>query len=64
MDTTAIIEQLEEEKERLEAAITALSGAGPNHRRKGRRRMSPAARERIAAAQRKRWKAFKKAQKA
>jgi hypothetical protein len=63
MDTTAIIEQLEEERERLETAIAALTGVGPNHRRKGRRKTSAAARERIAAAQRRRWKAFKKAQK-
>jgi hypothetical protein len=35
MDTTAIIEQLEEEKERLGAAIAALTGAGPNHRLQG-----------------------------
>jgi hypothetical protein len=64
MDTASIIGQLEEEKERLEAAITALSGAGTNHRRKGRRKMSAAARERIAAAQRRRWRAFKKGRKA
>jgi hypothetical protein len=63
MDTAAIIAQLEEEKERLDAAIAALNAAGPKNRRSGRRTMSEAARKRIGAAQRKRWKAFKKAQK-
>jgi hypothetical protein len=64
MNTQQIIEHLEKHKKRLEIAIAALDGAGPNHRGKGRRKMSTAARERIAAAQRRRWKAFKKGQKA
>jgi hypothetical protein len=64
MNTEQIIEHLEEQKKRLEIAIAALDGHRPKIRRRGRRKMSAAAKERIAAAQRRRWKAFKKAQKA
>jgi hypothetical protein len=59
MDTNAIIEEIDAEIRRLEQAKTLLNGAGPaNHIRPakpGKRTMSTEAREKIAAAQRRRW---------
>ena len=60
---TAVLKQLTEERDRLEAAIKAIEGISKNGgglrgatgKRVGRRRMSAAGRARIAAAQRKRW---------
>jgi len=53
-DLGAVLAQLKSERDKLNRAIDALSGVGKSggsHRRK----LSAAARERIAAAQRKRW---------
>lgn len=75
MNITQIVEQLRAERSRLDAAIQALEGAGTSRRGRGRpprsankpvggaprrkRRMSAAARKRIAEAMRKRWAAVK-----
>jgi len=55
-DLGAIVAQLKKERDKLDRAIAALSGVGRNG---GRRKLSAAARERIAAAQRARWAKFK-----
>ena len=61
-DLGAVLAQLKAEREKLNRAIEALSGAGKSSG--GRTRtLSAAARERIAAAQRKRWAKFKKKKK-
>jgi len=62
-DFRAILKQLEQERDRLDAAIKAIGGissdgigsARTTSGRRGRRRMSAAGRARIAAAQRARW---------
>jgi len=56
VNADAIVVELEAERDRLSAAIQALRGKRPG-RRPGasRRRMSPAARAKISAAQKKRW---------
>ena len=75
MNITQIVEQLRAERSRLDAAIQALEGTGTSRRGRGRppgnanklaggapsrrRRMSAAARKRIAEAMRKRWAAVK-----
>lgn len=52
----AVLAQLENEREKLDRAIEALSSfAGKSGGSGGRRKLSAAARERIAAAQRARW---------
>ena len=51
----SIIEALETERERIDAAITALRGDSTNGRRSGKRHMSIEARRRIGEATRKRW---------
>jgi hypothetical protein len=57
---SAVVEQLKKERNRLDHAIEALSGITGKAGGAGRRRtLSPAARERIAAAQRARWAKFK-----
>lgn len=56
-DLSAVVAQLKKERDKLDRAIAALSGIGGGGR--GPRRLSAAARERIAAAQRKRWAKFK-----
>jgi hypothetical protein len=56
-DLGAVVAQLKKERDKLDRAIAALSGVGGSGR--GRRKLSAAARERIAAAQRKRWAKFK-----
>lgn len=63
MDLSLIIEQLKEERDRLNEAIAALQGAsrpavakqGGALGRRGRRRLSAEARRRISAAQKARW---------
>jgi exonuclease VII small subunit len=69
MDTQQIISELEAERDRLEQAISALRGsmrarrgAGPG--RRGRRRLSTAAKRRISEMMKKRWAERKKAMKA
>ena len=61
MEITIVVRQLKQERdraaktvERLDAALAALNG-GSQGRRRGRGRLSAAARARIAAAQRARW---------
>jgi hypothetical protein len=49
-----VLEQLKRERDNLDRAIAALSGIAVGSRR-GKRQLSTAARERIAAAQRARW---------
>ena len=60
-DLGAVLEQLRVERANLDRAIDVLSGlvdkAGKS--RRGKRRLSAAARERIAAAQRARWAKFR-----
>jgi hypothetical protein len=64
MDTAAIIDALEAERDRLDSAIAALKGSGHNPRRPTgndrKRRLSAAARKRISEAQKKRWAERKK----
>jgi hypothetical protein len=70
MDIQSIVAQLRQEASRIEHAITALTGLGPQPAGRGRptkgsqakpasvrkrRRMSPAARKRISAAMKQRW---------
>jgi hypothetical protein len=65
MDTTAIIEELEAERDRLSAAIQVLGRKRPGRRPgAGRRSMSAAARAKIGAAMKKRWAERKKKEKA
>jgi len=59
-DLGAVVAQLRQERSKLDRAIAALSGSTSSSGGGGRRRLSAAARERIAAAQRKRWAKFKK----
>jgi hypothetical protein len=61
----SIVQQLQQERARIDAALRALTGVS-NHRgargtasRTGRRNLSAAARRRIAAAQRDRWAKWK-----
>lgn len=61
MNLDVVVRDLKEERDRLDRAITALTGVS-NHK-SGKRIMSAEARERIAAAQRKRWALTKKAKK-
>jgi len=71
MDTQQILSELEAERDRLEQAITALKGslsgrrAGPvGAGRRGRRRLSAAAKRRISEMMKKRWAERKRAMKA
>ncbi len=72
MDTQQIISELEAERDRLEQAISALRGsmaggrsvAGPGRGRRGRRRLSAAAKRRISEMMKKRWAERKRAAKA
>lgn len=57
-DLGAVLEQLKEERDKLDRAIAALSGVvgtKSGGRRRGTWTLSVAARKRIAAAQRARW---------
>jgi hypothetical protein len=60
-DLGAVVAQLKAERTKLDKAIEALSGVAGNSggRGRGTRRLSAAARARIAAAQRARWAKFK-----
>lgn len=70
MDTQQIITELEAERDRLEQAISALRGSLQGRRvtagrgRRGRRRLSAAAKRRISEMMKKRWAERKKAMKA
>lgn len=70
MDIQSILAQLKSERERLDAAITALEGSAPRRRgrpagsgrsstasktSRPRRHMSPAARKRISEMMKQRW---------
>jgi len=54
----AVLATLKKERDKLNRAIVALSGSASSSGG-GRRKLSAEARERIAAAQRKRWAKFK-----
>lgn len=59
-DLSTVVEQLKAERAKLDKAIDALSGlTGKSNGGGGKRRLSAAARAKIAAAQRARWKKFK-----
>jgi hypothetical protein len=60
-----IVQQLQQERARIDAALRALTGASTTRgtTRTGRRTMSAAARRKIAAAQRARWAKWKAAKK-
>ncbi len=62
MDTESIIADLEQERDRLTAAIQALSGSGTRRSRR-RRRLSAAARKRISDGMRRTWASRKKRKK-
>jgi len=72
MDTQQIISELESERDRLEQAISALRGSMSARRgvaaggqgRRGRRRLSAAAKRRISEMMKKRWAERKRAAKA
>lgn len=71
MDTHQIITELEAERDRLEQAISALRGSMAGRRgpagivgRRGRRRLSAAAKRRISEMMKKRWAERKRAAKA
>jgi len=60
-DLGAVLAQLKVERTKLDKAIKALSGVvGGKSGGGGKRRLSAAARKRIADAQRARWAKFKK----
>jgi exonuclease VII small subunit len=65
MDTAAIVQELEAERDRLESAIAALTGGRAHIQRAqpiggGKRHLSVAARKKIGEAMRKRWAERKK----
>jgi hypothetical protein len=69
MDTQQIISHLEAERDRLEEAISALRGSLRGRGkaaggRRGRRRLSAAAKKRISEQMKKRWAERKRAMKA
>jgi hypothetical protein len=61
MDTAAVIAELESERNRIKQAIAALQGGQAAKGRRGRRRLSAAARKRISEGMKRRWAARKKA---
>jgi hypothetical protein len=63
MDTSEIIEAIDQEIYRLETAKALLTGGGPATEQHQRREISAAGRRRIAAAQKARWAKVKKAAK-
>lgn len=64
-DLSAVLAQLKKERDKLNRAIEALSqGATTGRRSTGRRKLSAAARQRIANAQRARWAKFRAKKKA
>jgi len=61
-DLSAVIAQLKAERDKLDRAIAALSGVAGGKTstpKRGTRRLSAAARKRIADAQRARWPKYK-----
>lgn len=58
----SIVGQLKAERDRLDRAISALSGVS-NQRKSGKRTLSAAAREKIRKAQVERWRKFRAAKK-
>lgn len=60
-DLSAVLVQLKKERDKLDRAIAALSeaGSGTGSGKRVKRRLSAAARKRIADAQRARWAKFK-----
>jgi len=70
MDTQQIIMELEAERDRLDQAISALRGSlharrvGAGGSRRGRRKLSAAAKRRISEMMKKRWAERKRAMKA
>ena len=65
-ELSAVLAQLKKERDRLDRAIAALSGvaAGVHRGVSGKRKLSAAARQRIANAQRARWAKFRAKKKA
>jgi hypothetical protein len=66
MNIDEVVQQLNQQRSRLNAAIQALEGTNRRGRPPGstkRRTMSAAARKRISQAMKKRWATLKKAQK-
>lgn len=65
-DLSVVLVQLKKERDKLDRAIAALSQGATRGRRgsTGRRRLSAAARQRIANAQRARWAKFRAKKKA
>lgn len=65
-DLSAVLAQLKKERDKLDRAIAALSQGSTRGRRgsTGKRRLSAAARQRIANAQRARWAKFRAKKKA
>jgi hypothetical protein len=65
-DLSAVLAQLKKERDKLDRAIAALSQGARGGRRgsAGKRRLSAAARQRIANAQRARWAKFRAKKKA
>ena len=63
MKIASIVGELKAERDRLDRAIQALSGLDGSGKIRTKRILSADARERIAKAQRARWKKFKAAKK-
>lgn len=61
LDIESIVTDLEAERDRLDKAIAALRGTAVGNGRRGRRRLSAAARKRISAAMKARWAKRKRA---
>jgi ABC-type transporter Mla subunit MlaD len=61
---SAVLAQLKKERDKLDRAIAALSQGATRGRGTGKRRLSAAARQRIASAQRARWAKFRAKKKA
>ena len=63
---TLVVNQLKEERARLDVAIRTLEGLNGSKpsRKNGKRSISAEARRRIILAQKKRWAAWRKAKKA
>jgi len=60
LDIAAVVSQLKQERDRIDAAIRALEGGGAKPGRPKGRRMSAEGRAKIAAAVRRRWAAARK----
>jgi hypothetical protein len=64
MDTNAIVAELEQERDRLNQAIRALTARPGAGKRRVRGRLSPAARKRISEGMRRTWAERKRKTKA